>query len=476
MAASDEFSRPPASHVMMPFIVSLDVGKADPATRKLIRSHARRGKFKKRGRPAEDHRGSGRITMTGSTQASQVLLEDVITLYTPLLPGRIGSNLYFVEFTDEIETSTLLKMAKVSTVAGRIVFPLKAAIGFSADSTEWNSPFGLDIATLHITAFAVQGFIDKVLRREGSLNPAAIRHLQKGLTILRGRLLGDDDDIKISDSTIGVVLKLASTAHFDGDYQVSKQHIEGLRKMIDLRGGLGVLRGKRLLAEVLRCDLGIALLNRSNPAFFSQPSEPVFEYPEKLMSAPEEKMCAQDDLEVIDISDDKLATAWRVMRRFCLLVNLGAQTQRVMPPDLIYDTMAAVMYRLLNMGFDAGSVNEAVRYGLLAFCYHIFLQWQDIKPPYCNFLVGYQNCLLGLTRTNQVSSQLMLWLSTIGAISVFELSGESWLRELVQEHAARCQVKTLKKMQAILKTFLWIGLLDELAGSRVYDSLPPHHR
>ena len=135
----------------------------------------------------------------------------------------------------------------------RVIFPLMVAIGFHADNNESLYPLGSDAAFLHVTAFAVEEFIDRILRHQKtSTNPAAILHLQKGLRLLREKLLGGDDETKISDSTISVVLKLASTAHFDGDSQASKQHMEGLRKMVGLRGGLDVFKGSKLLTEILR--------------------------------------------------------------------------------------------------------------------------------------------------------------------------------------------------------------------------------
>jgi hypothetical protein len=99
----------------------------------------------------------------------------------------------------------------------------------------------------------VEGFIEKILRRqENSINLGAMLHFQKGLRLFRRRLLGDDSKAKLSDSTIGAVLKLATAVHFIGDHQASKQHMEGLRKMVDLRGGLDVFKGKHLLVEMLR--------------------------------------------------------------------------------------------------------------------------------------------------------------------------------------------------------------------------------
>lgn len=135
----------------------------------------------------------------------------------------------------------------------KVVFPLLVAIGFHADTRESLYPLVLDAAALHVTAWAVEGFINRVLRRQGnSTSPAAMLHLQKGLILLRERLLGEDNKSKVSNSTMGVVLKLATTAHFDGDSRASKQHIEGLRKMVELRGGLDVFEGSNLRGEILR--------------------------------------------------------------------------------------------------------------------------------------------------------------------------------------------------------------------------------
>ncbi len=145
-----------------------------------------------------------------------------------------------------------------------------------------------------------------------------------------------------------------------------------------------------------RCDLGIALLNNSSTVFFCQPSEPVIAYP-----AADDKMSFQDNNELTRNMDNDLAIAWQVMKRFCLQVNLGTQTQRQVRLEIINETMAALMYRLLHMGFAAGSVDETLRHGLLAFSYHIFLQWQDIKLPYLHFPTSYQNCIL--------ASRLPMW-------------------------------------------------------------------
>jgi hypothetical protein len=100
------------SSTRMLFIVSSNLEKVDSATRKLIRSHVMRGKKREKGHPDKDHRTMSQATMTGRIQVAPVSLEEVIQTYAPLVPGRVGSDLSFVEFADEVEPSMLLKMTK----------------------------------------------------------------------------------------------------------------------------------------------------------------------------------------------------------------------------------------------------------------------------------------------------------------------------------------------------------------------------
>lgn len=228
------------------------------------------------------------------------------------------------------------------------------------------------------------------------------------------------------------------------------------------------------ILTLCRCDLGIALLNGSDPAFYCQPKEPVIDYPKQLLLLPHDrKMYFEDDINFIQDMDNDLVTAWRVIRRFCLLVNLGMQTQRLIRPELIYETMSAVMYRLLHMRFAYGSTDEVVRYGLLAFSYHIFLQWQDVKLPYDHFSTTYQSCVRCLKHIDGFSSELMLWLLMTGALSVYNVADEAWLGELVREYADRCQVRSWKEMRDILKSLIWIDLLHEPSARRIYDLIWP---
>lgn len=171
----------------------------------------------------------------------------------------------------------------------------------------------------------------------------------------------------------------------------------------------------------------------------------------------------------VHIEDTDLSTAWRVIRRFCLLVDLATQTQRSLRPDLIGDTMASTMYQLLSMKFDAGSIDEAVRYGLLVFAYHVFLQWKDIRLPYRSLPEAYKTCIVSLE--DDASPQLILWLLFVGAISVWDISAEPWLRDRLRRCAGKCGVRKWKDVHTTLKEIAWVPVLDEQVGQQLYRSL-----
>jgi hypothetical protein len=138
----------------------------------------------------------------------------------------------------------------------RIIFPLGSYTHFDVRDRTWFNLLSIDPAYLHITAFAAHAFMDIIINRETN-NSESTLHYLKGVQLLRQRLEQDDQNIQVSDSTISVVLTLAITAHVKGEYETAKYHMEGIRKMVNMRGGLATFRSsgcfcKKLLLEIFR--------------------------------------------------------------------------------------------------------------------------------------------------------------------------------------------------------------------------------
>lgn len=157
-----------------------------------------------------------------------------------------------VAFDADIDGMLTPLPSPVSEIAMKVIFPLLVAIGFHADTSGTLYPMATDTAALHITAYAVEGFVEKVLRDHNTPKTSMMVHFQKGVGLLRKRLLEGDEATKISDSTISMVLKLASIAHFERNQETSRVHMDGVRKMVNLRGGLKAIQDERLLREIMR--------------------------------------------------------------------------------------------------------------------------------------------------------------------------------------------------------------------------------
>jgi len=146
---------------------------------------------------------------------------------------------------------------KVTSLPKGALFPLESCI----DSPEpprasWVETLCTDAAYLNATIFSVQVYFDLVAGHElepvSPLTPT-YTSFSKTLGLLRKRLEDHDEQMKSSDNTVMVVLILACHAHRLGQYSIAKNHMLGLRKLVDMRGGIAAFKTRtKLLIEIFR--------------------------------------------------------------------------------------------------------------------------------------------------------------------------------------------------------------------------------
>ncbi|CAG9988790.1 unnamed protein product [Clonostachys byssicola] len=440
----------------LPFILSSSTGKLEPAVRKTIRSHARRGmKHKRNAIQVKQSNQTSRIDMEKVHKMPfQIIFDNNITR-TGQIPYRVGGDLSFLQFTDDTKLEMLLNSVKVSATAMKVIHPLVTAIAYGADPGSRLALVQGDDAGLHLTAALMDDFVHIALRPGAGSTPMAILHFQRGIRLPCYRLVGE---AKVTNSTIAAVTKLASAAHFSGDFTASRQYMEGIRKTVDLRGGLKSLENSHL------CDLGIALLSDSRPVFFQYPSDHLYSYPVELLLSPDEGQYSMGHAQLFENLDQHLLTVWKVLKRFCMLVNLAYQTQQLMRIEIIHQTVTSTMYRLFAFRFPSNSLDESVRLALLAFTHNVFIQWLDITIPNKPFTTKYQSHVDGL----DLSPPAMIWIYMIGVVSISDPARGGWGNRGLYKYCIRCGVKKWKGLQFILSSLLWIPLLDDIPGERVF--------
>lgn len=135
------------------------------------------------------------------------------------------------------------------------LYPPQICLEVDPYQSTWTQFLLTDQLYLQCTLFAVEAYLDLRLERENS--PLTHFHLAKTLRLLQDRLADSDLGSATSDATIMTVTTLGLTTELVGDAAAAEKHMAGLKRMVDLRGGLGMLMesNERLPAKICRSVL-----------------------------------------------------------------------------------------------------------------------------------------------------------------------------------------------------------------------------
>jgi hypothetical protein len=135
-----------------------------------------------------------------------------------------------------------------------MLFPLERCMFFDRRSENWIAPLAVDPAYLHAMIFTAQFYFDALKSGKAiSVSRRSMPHFVKTLKLLRERMANEDDQERLSDSTAAAIMGLVGHAHLTGDLKSARYHMEGLYKIVCLRGGVTTFKqNAKLLVEILR--------------------------------------------------------------------------------------------------------------------------------------------------------------------------------------------------------------------------------
>ena len=114
--------------------------------------------------------------------------------------------------------------------------------------TAWFHWLSLDVAYLQSILLSASAINDFIMQRPFA--KTTYFHLKKTIAFLNKRL--SDSAVSLQDSTVAVAITLAGSADISGDYAAARAHIEGLKQMVRLRGGLEGFRDDTKLRIKIR--------------------------------------------------------------------------------------------------------------------------------------------------------------------------------------------------------------------------------
>jgi hypothetical protein len=115
-------------------------------------------------------------------------------------------------------------------------------------------------------------------------------------------------------------------------------------------------------------------------------------------------------------------------------------------------------------------LDELCQLSMIAFMASLLLEYSRQSSSY--ELVS-EKLGIALRRVSQTDShdETMLWCLFIGAIAVFDLQEDRWLRPLLSKTCARIHLHSWTEVRSVLVSFCWIDAVHERLGKAVWDFL-----
>ncbi|KAL4723091.1 hypothetical protein ACLX1H_009579 [Fusarium chlamydosporum] len=227
------------------FVIQTPSNNSKKDNQKLVRIHAAR-----RPRSGKDQKQVKSWMLKKEDKSAALQVPD------GSIPGRVGSNLSLLDFPEPLRPYMENDIAR-----------------FDAMQSSWTTNLLIDKIYFHAVIFSIETYFDLILsRHQGTLS---YFHFAKTLRLLQQRLNNSHDPEATSDATIMVVVMLGLSAELIGDRTAAENHAAGMKRIVDLRGGLEGLRfdNPRLPAKVCRVDVGLALRFGCKPVFFNDDND-----------------------------------------------------------------------------------------------------------------------------------------------------------------------------------------------------------
>jgi len=319
-------------------------------------------------------------------------------------------------------------------------------------------------AMLHSVLFSTQAFRDMSLR----LPPSDVARWHQTQTLIQLRGVLEDKVEGLKTSTMAVVASLAMAAVFGGDLETARMHIDGLWRIIEVKGGWDAVgRGGMIEHKAQRLDFALALST----------GRPVRYMPEKQSWSPAiafDNARKFPDLSMIQPRPEpKLLNIWADVRQFALAANQATSTNVKMPPSMMKKLATSVPWRLTNLEYDLCSqpLHELVRLTMLAFVKSILASISGLGRAMK--YVSYRSAAILQTQPrtqDRGMHALLLWTGFVAAVAIWEdLDDQEWLVRSLLDSTGALDLTKWAEVRAVLKGYPWIDIVYDQPAEAIFN-------
>lgn len=160
---------------------------------------------------------------------------------------------------------------------------------------------------------------------------------------------------------------------------------------------------------------------------------------------------------------EPLRQAWLSMRCFSDRINEIMKGKSRIGKEQLLGSMVSIIYPLLHMDARTDPLDETIRLGLLGFACPVFMPSYSGRQTGSVWMTDFHDALWA-ARTITSDPQLWLWLFTIGALMIPELTSCDWFQDALHRRLLSCDITTWHDLRLVLQSIMWIDIVHERAG------------
>lgn len=441
----------------------------DGKTRKLIRSHAAKGKNAGKGRhqrrslQAQEQQPKDKSNhVTGQLEPRDKDQEDELALERPWYDAV---SLLGVRFNLTPRNKNLF--TQVLTFVSPPVYPdnLQGAICLDLTSSMWFQFIFIDEAYFHCIVATFNASANSVILG-GDDSAEMILHLSRTFQLINKKLSGNE---ATADTTFAAVVAMTQYERLKGDYKKGLVHLDGLERLTNLRGGIRELAKKRpaLAKKVFRADLEFAFYLGTPTKFHytDVQSENVKSLLGDTTRNPKKSPLPHllPDLQEVLQSVQAVAT----------LINTCTHSPAMIDGNIFHEVLNFLGYRMVSINTLASPPLDDDTSNLLLlglYCFVItFLVGLNRKLPALPLLCQrIKAATIGPPGPSDSSHEVLIWTLLISRTTVLCPSDDTWILPKVHESIEYLGITDSDQLHKRLSKLPWIGVLHNHICKRLY--------
>ncbi|KAI7775606.1 hypothetical protein LA080_006521 [Diaporthe eres] len=381
----------------------------------------------------------------------------------PSLIPRAASAFAFITFPEEIDVKARGMLCTYFTHLKGTMYPIARYAFSDAADAYWFHWTQVDLAYLHSVLFTTSFFYDTLTVQKSESTKyhsyRAIRELNKQLA---------DSKTALSDTTTTVVMAMALIAACFGDLESAHIHVAGLKRIIDLRGGITAYRSRPLLqAKLYRICTGC------EPAFPNEalPYSSAFDHLPRLSPLkPPDASSPSRSRAFVRTLDRRLYKIFKDVQDLSQLLNSSYETGHKIQQLALEELLTSVQSRLLKLRFhnSANSISELLRLALTAYLTTVFWSFPDLKFDYPHLAAQLRRTCLSFSPTTITEKRHFVWALTVGAISLYHGHDQAWLRQRLYPLIPEYLGSNWLQARETLSQVMWIGSIHDCPAIEVF--------